>query len=360
MAMPSNPDTIPIFTATKSLDLRYAFEEQDSKIILKGADIHAKLSAGCSGFLAARDSIVYSNGKKKYTASIDTINIATAAITFLYSDTPQAEGYLGEDVFEASFALSVYKDTRILSCKDLYSHPINQAKVAANKALRDTFFNKYLFNRINTFNAIVMQYDIPFGTITSKAGLKESIESGVFHETFHHSEQAMLHRLSSANGIRSLVATAQSIEAKFIYAINLDIFTQRMICKNCNAGIIGMQNSQTTGFLSDLTASLNKSDIETNKLIMSSRISAKKAGNGNTLGALRQLKDDKKHRHQHSAETNVVYQAENKALGTKKIIKAKGYGLETYSGSFFVSQKFSSASLEKKLKQTKRVRLKPI
>lgn len=329
---------LPLFTATKSLDVNYVFygEKEQAAIELPGANTHAVLYAGCKEFLEVREGL-------NYKASFDSVNCATAAITFLYTDTKTEEGYLSEEIESMSYAVSAEDKTdRILSSMSFYTDRVMQAGVASSKAARDQVFNSSLNQRVEAFSEVVQIYDTPSGTIESRSALDEAIKGPMFHEAFHHSEQALMHYLSSQAGLMSLVHAAREAKAKYVYGIVLDIYTQRMLCCNCNACLIGMQHSQTQGFIADLTKALVKKGIEPREdgnIMLQTRVSASKAPKGMTLDALK-LNDDQDKVHEYDPHIdNFILQAESQALGVKKIIN-KGVG--KYKGALFTSSEIKS------------------
>lgn len=344
-------EKMPIYSATKSLDVRYKFEYcilEDTSVEVPATDIHAILYAGCRGLLNTRSEMKNSNGKPTYKKSgkFDTTNFATSAMTLLYTDTTQEEGYLGEEVQQETFFLKTNAQNRIVSSIDCYEKKEKQTGI--KKGARDKYFNKLLFERINTFSAISSYFHLPLGTATSET-LSQKISSEMFHEDFHHSEQCLMHFLSSLPGIKTLISMAESVKAAYMYGIVLDIYTQRMLCCNCNAGLLGLQNSHEQGFLFQLGQALEEKRIQPriNNLMLSVRVSASKAPRGVTLDPLK-LPNDEKQTHTYDADDlPIVLQAQNKSLGTKKLIQDKSYALNTYVGSFFASSKLSNNKLEK-------------
>jgi hypothetical protein len=351
--MPGDEKSMPIYTATKSLDVRYTFKyciAEDTTAVVPGANTHAILYAGCQDLLAQR----------KEKTSIDSINFATAAVTLLYTDTSTEEGYLGEEVEQATFPLAIsgHRD-RILSSINFYTaeHNYKEEKIAANKAGRNNYFNDFLTQRIKAFSTIADQYDLPQGTIASTKDLTARIASPMFHETYHHSEQGMMHALSTPAVLQSLAQTAVTLKAGYLYGMVLDIYTQRTLCCNCNACLLGLQNSHEQGFLADFSAHLEQNRVQprvNGHLMLSTRVSASKAASrGANLDPLR-LPNDAKTVHEYDADIdNEVLQAENKALGTQAIINKENYSLDSYRGTFFVSKQFANARLQSNIKLSK-------
>lgn len=351
-----NPNTIPLYTATKSLDVNYHFEHcifEKADITVEGAYTHAVLRAGYEGLIETRNAM--------YTSSIENINIATIALTFLYTDTNTEEGYLGEEIYQQTYHVgsSNYNDCRIISSMNLYGDNNNesyfQRGVTTNKSLRNTCFNQLLEKRINAFSAIKGHYDFSEHTIYDTDKLVSTINGSMFHETFHHSEQASMHWLSRPAGIQTLVSTLLAANASYVYGVVLDIYTQRMMCCNCNACLLGMQNSKEAGFLFDLSSALEKNRIEPRMgsgLMLHSRVSASQGlkSTSGRLDALHLPSDQNKiHFYDHD-QRQEVFQAENKTLGTTAIIRNNCLSLKSYNGSFFVSKNFPDSKLEQKIK----------
>jgi hypothetical protein len=335
-----------LYVPTQSLDVNYIFNSkaEDASVVIPGSENHALLYAGYRDLLPLRDSM-------GYTKNIKGINFATASVTFLYTDTDTEEG-LGEDIEWQTFNLNTNYSDRVLSCKDLYDEPYCQKDVADNKAIRDKNFVFHLSQRANTL-------------VDSKRELKGIIQNNNFHEQFHHSEQAIMHYLSSEEGIKSLAKTAKREKMTYLYGLVVDIYTHQRPCCHCTDCINGMQHSRENGFLFDLSAALKKRHIEPrahNRLMLNTRVSASTARTGSTLDDLR-LPNDKGIVHEyeyHPDKSNYFFQANNKTLGRKKIIKKTGYTVatketpkknwsNTYTGAFFVSQTFSKAKLEQNL-----------
>lgn len=259
---------------------------------------------------------------------------------------------MGEKIEQQSFSLDIpFKKERILSCKDLYENTFKQPKVSGTKGKRCHYFNSLLTQRITNFSEIASYYALPMGTITNKIELEKSITGEMFHENFHHTEQTIMHYLSSHTGLRQLVAAALRCNTAYFYGIVLDIFTQRMLCCNCNAGLLGLQHSQTTGFLANLGEMLTNSHIQPRigkNLMLSVRVSASR---GNKTGSdPLSLPVDERIVHEYNANNlPQILQASNKALGSKATAAANNFSLSSYQGSFFVSQTFSKKHLERRI-----------
>lgn len=341
---------LPIYKATRTLDVNYKFDyciAEDAEVTVPAAMTHAILYAGCKGIVEKRRD-------KKYKTKISDVNLATAAVTLLYTDTSPEEGYLGEDVEQSTFALNVSnKSERVLSSIDFYEYPIKQEGVPNNKATRDLEFNQLLSDRVGSFSDIVSNYDVLKQPLPDQEELVEVIKGPMFHETFHHSEQAIMHYISSRVGINQLVHTAEKLNASYCYGAVLDIYSDLTLCCNCNMCLLGMQNSHSQGFLYDFGNALENARIQPrvgDNLMLSTRVSASSASKGNTLAPLRLPTDDHDIHDYDPDSTNQVLQAENRALGTEKIIRDSGYSLGSYQGAFFASKTFSKIKLEKVIK----------
>lgn len=350
-----------LYSATKSLEMKYTFnlEYEQNEIVVPAIKQHALLFAGVDGLLGKTDETYNfdkegSKGTKKKT--IDQANFATAAFTALYTDSTSEEGTLGEDIEQKSFYVNVPATTpvftsRILSSKDFYVDvDYSIPRIAKNKRRRDRKFNELLKQRVTAFSGVADEFTFSKGTIASPKALATSIDNPMFHETFHHSEQAMMHFLSSKEGL-TLIAQALSTckDIGYLYGIVLDIYTQRVLCCNCNASLIGLQHSQKTGFLADLSATIAGEDyrIESREnLMLSTRVSASQG-----VTALRLATDKKDVVHMYDPDVkNLIYQAENKALGTRRIIDKYDYSLATFRGAFFTSREIpGKIRLEKQI-----------
>lgn len=353
--MSGKDQLMPLYTATKSLNVTYAFNYglEGATVNVEGANTHSVLYAGCRDMIAFRSGMTFGTGRHVYPRDIDDVNIGTAAITLLYTDTTTEEGYLGQDVEQRTFYLSALPlPQRIVCSADFYT-PGTRYSVSTTKAPgRDSGFNSLLTQRVNAFSAIAGRYDLVMRPkpVSSLPELNGEITGEMFHDHFHHSEQAMMHYLSSVVGIQSLVSTLQQCNAQYLYGIVLDIYTQRVLCCNCNACLLGMQNTDTQGFLYDLSQLSKEGRIESRpKLMLSTRVSASQKA-----GYISQVATDNKdswHQYNPDAE-NKVFQAENRSLGTEKIINDSKFSLNTYKGCFFTSKETKSALLEERIRIT--------
>lgn len=356
---------VPIYTATKSLDIEYKFTHciATAKVKVKAANTHAVLFAGYQRLAETRQELqtegAYSTSSTA-EKSFKNINFSTAAVTLLYTDTSKEEGYLGEQVEQMTFDLTIDKPNQIHAVMDLYDEKEYQPGLSSSVSARSTTFNSFLEQRIHSFSLVSKKFDLPSGTISNTELLAGSISGGGFHRTFHHTEQGWMHFLSSPGGIQFLISAAQrSCKASFLYGIVLDIYTNKMLCCNCSASLLGLQNSSKSGFLQNLSHSLESKGIEVglcglNDLMLSTRVSASRGqGKGGSLAALK-LPDDKGKVHAYDSEQIQLFQAENQALGTRKIINNDSNIVSQYSGSFLTSRKsFSKAKLEKRLSLSK-------
>lgn len=347
---------MPIFTATQSLDVNYKFEyESKERAVVKvpGVGIHAILHTAVDQLLLTRNSLQTKTQRPVYSDALKDRNFATAAVTLLYTDTTPEEGYLSEQIEQKTFAFTVNdQKERILACLDLYdsNHVYKQSGISNEKSKRSTYFNSLLSQRIHSFSEITDYYDLPSTTISDISKLQSSINGEMFHETFHHTEQAIMHTLSGYAGLQSLVVAARQCGASYIYGLVLDLFTQRMLCCNCNGSLLGLQNSCRNGFLFDLSNALIKERIIPRigrNPMLSVRASAIRGSKGIGMDALR-LVDDNSVVHEYNSNQNlpVVFQASATTLGTKKIADEHGFSLSSYSGAFLVSKSFPKKILE--------------
>lgn len=340
---------IPLYTPTKSLDVAYHFvhnEKENASATVFANDIHAVLNTACNDFLQVRS--------EQYKSSVGNINFATAAVTFLYTDTSTEEGYLGEDIHQKIFALNISdKNARIHSSIDFYTQGYHQSNVDQKKDSRCSVFNHYLSKRVEAFSLISANYHIPQKSkpAINSNDLNKIIAGQMFHETFHHTEQSMMHYLNSPSGIKSLVKSALSLNASYVYGIVLDLYSQRMVCGNCNIGFLGMQNSYSNnGFVYDFNQALIAKGIEhriNGKTMVNTRVSVSKSCKGGTLDPLK-LPLDSGVVHTYDAnQDNKVYQALGTNLNLSKIKHEKKLSIKSYTGGFFTSSKLSKEKLEK-------------
>jgi len=343
---------MPLYQATQSLDVIYKFnydKYENATIGVKGANIHARLYAGKLGLLEKRR-------EAKYKANISKCNFATASVTYLYTDTNTEEGYLGEDinVDKKYFFLKTPYPDRIISTGKFYNTDTSYRikGVPGNKSIRCDDFNDLLAQKIGAFESISVDYDYPKKCITNRKALAKKINDANFHEAFHHSEQAIMHYMSSIEGIAFMVKQAIKIKAAYLYGVILDLYTERTLCANCNAGLLGMQNSYSEGFLKDFSRALTKNNIQprtNNNLMLNTRVSTSKARNKGTLDDLKLANDSNTIHHYDPDIENKIFQCANKTLGTKKIINNRGYDFSSYTGDFFSSKNFKKTRLEKKI-----------
>lgn len=351
----------PLYVASRSLDINYHFEYctvEHASVTVKGAETHASLYSAYKNMIELKGSLKYGTGRPVYTASWDAYNFATATLTFLYTDTTTEEGYLGEDVEQSRYSILMDPSERLLSSADMYE-PESTYRIrgiAGNKNKRDKVFCELLEQRVENFSDYAPGYALPSTAIADVNALNEVVKGSQFHETYHHSEQAIMHYLSDTAGLQAITRALLRLNAAYVYGVVLDIYTQRSLCCNCNACLLGMQASHQNGFLADLSRSLESKRIQPRlgeSLMLSTRVSASQAcGSGANLDALR-LPDDKNVVHRYDPdEGSKVFQAENRALGTASIIRHAGNSLPRYTGAFFCSTDIKGkAKLNDKLTQ---------
>ncbi len=339
--------TIPIFQASQSLDVRYIFnqlEQENARIKLRAAPVHHMLSNGYDDLLKLRK-------KLNYRASINKINIATAAVTLLYTDTSLEEGYLGETVESVVVPFSINANQRILSMKNQFTESSSYQEEhvkAKNKSLRDRNFNTMLSNHLRGYRQVASHFHNLNPIITQQA-LKEKIKDSNFHEAFHHSEQGIMFGLSQAQTIKHIVQLARQNNAVYFYGAMLDIYTPRTMCRHCNTGLIGIKNTHAQGFIHDLSARLTQKNIEpggNDHLFLDVRVSATSPAQHTNLEPFK-LTSDSNVVHEYSSE--IAVRPILQALNSDVIRKRRKTPPEYYSGSFFSSRDFPCKKLEKAL-----------
>ena len=160
-----------------------------------------------------------------------------------------------------------------------------------------------------------------------------------------------MHYISSPAGIENIVSFARLSNAQYVYGLIVDIYTERMLCNNCNAGLIGMQHSPEKGFIFDINTALKKNRIavrENGNTMFSVRVSYTYVCKGGS--ELSSLLDDRAQTHTYNPdETNILFQAKNNLLDP-----SENYHASEYRGSFFTSSSFSSSKLEKAISPKKK------
>lgn len=347
----SRREKLPLYEATKSLNVKYEFngsKHESASITLDGLPNHSLLKVGCDGLLEQRHLL-------SYKSSLEAVNFATAMITFLYTDTCPDEGYLGEHIEASSIFFNPFRGKdRIISVLDVCPKEENYFEKDVNgkwltKGKRNEDFNTHLLKRIRAFSSISGDFDLPEQKKfkQDEREVLSCIHEEMFHETFHHTEQTMMYVLSNPIGIHYLVSEVLQLKAAYLYGVVLDTYTQRTMCNNCNAGLLGVQNSHQEGFLLDFKQGLDKERIIARpRLMLNTRVSASQE-----VDPLR-LVNDKDVVHAYDPDRKVkIFQAENKALGTEAHIIRENYSFSSYEGIFFVSsQQLHKVKWEKSIK----------
>lgn len=350
---------MPLYTATKSLNVTYAFDYglEGTRVNVTGAATHAILHNAYNRLIHTMSDLGYTTDKTK------GVNFGTAAVTVLYTDTTTDEGYLAQDIEQQTFHLNVPNQSERVVCSgDIYESKTTyyQPNIDYRKNRRDYSFNGFLSQRVHAFSAIALEYDLSKTpkSVFTPAELDAKIADPMFPEIFHHTEQAMMHLLSSTSGMQVLITTLQQCNAQYLYGIVLDIYTHRPLCCNCNACLLGMQNSHEQGFLSDLSRSLIAGRIEPRRhLMLSTRVSATK--DAHIISEIAKDTKDTWH-HYNSDDKPKIFQAENRSLGTEKLTNDNKYTLSTYKGTFFSSRKIQNkVKLEKRLAIEKKIQQQP-
>lgn len=352
--------TLPLYQATQSLETLYKFKDgnhEDATVTLPAASIHSMLYGGCESLFQHRQDL-------RYTKDMSDVNLATAALTLLYTDTSTEEGYLGEDIETITFALKADKTKNILSVTEMYDGSYSQLndvrgrKIPKNKQIRNQAFNHMLDNNIQGFSQFADKYHIR-NLVASRESLQENILNSNFHEKFHHSEEGMLFGFSSEPVIEEIVAIARKERAGYFYGLVLDVYSQRTLCGNCNLGLIGITNTHESGFLFDLSAQLEKKQIEPKldkKLLLDVRVTASSAHRSTKLEPYKLCKDQ-----------GVVHVVDNQLHEARPILQALNPEIREenvapphYHGNFFSSRSFSKKRLEETLSAANIANAQPI
>lgn len=328
-----------LYVATNSLNVNYQFnaEHEDASILVTSVDHHLLYSA-YAGLL----------NKTK----LEKGNIATAKLSLLYTDTDPEEG-LGSEVERVSFDISARTNKRILSPRYFYTDPYDQDNVNPNKSARCHTFNDSLINRVKQFRPYADSYSIPAGGIYTVKKVRHNIQMPMFHETYHHSEQAIMHYLCSENGIKSLVNLACSNNAKYIYGLILDIYTERMLCVNCNIGLLGLQLSDSSGYLHELNKAFEKKRITPRaegQTMLSTRVSTSRDSKSNRIESL-EIKEKNNIVHEYDTDKRCcIFQANKANMTQPKNSYNDMNSLKAYKGAFFTSRVIKNKTLENELK----------
>jgi len=347
---------LPIFTATKSLKSTYLFADKDEEKIsatVSGSALHAMLHAKVNWMFDVRTSLLDKENLPVYKTSLASLNFATAALTFLYSDTPKEEGYFGDTASQQTFYIKA-PGLAIVSSYDFYTdqYKYRQNGVENCRNARDHSFNLMLEERMNAFFGVAHRYFLPDGSVTTPKNLEESISGKIFHETFHHSEQAIMHYL---NDLDTLLAFTEALhkaapEATQLHGVVLDVFTQRMLCHNCNYSLIGMQHSHEKGFLNALGTTANIFGIDSSHLMMGVRVSAERAASHSPPIDILDEPTDTGQVHLVGEKTvPSILQAGIKSLGTKELMEGRQSDITSCHATLFSSSDFSRKMLENQL-----------
>jgi len=96
-------------------------------------------------------------------------------------------------------------------------------------------------------------------------GVEAVIRSRFFAMRFHHSEQSLFDYLSIRANIEDLVQSLRAedrvMKGAKIYAVVLDTFSERYMCKNCEVSMLGFQHPFESRFLSQLSELLGDVDF---------------------------------------------------------------------------------------------------
>ena len=358
--MPLLSPLSPLYTPTQSLDAKYTFSfegAEPSSVVVSGNEPHAILYQGCTGLAPFRENMKNAKGNPVYSSAMHPqTNLATASLTMLYTDTKTDEGYLSDEIEQAELTINLpEKPGRIYSVQNLFdASTYNQVGVASNRAVRNGTFLDALRNRVEVFEEISSEFSLSRANCAwNLERLNETISGQNFTETFHHSEQTLMDYLSSAVSINNIVERASELDAEYIYGFVLDLYTQRMLCSNCNASLIGLKNSHEQGFIADLNEAFNAEGIESREegcgTMLDVRVSATSPCHHGTLDSLR-LPNDSGVEHVFDADdVSDVLQALNSSLGTAALSRQNNYDFSSYNGAFFASRDFARENLEKHL-----------
>lgn len=341
----------PLCLATSSLDAKYTINfggEDIVSVLSPAAETHAQLYAAETGY---RKKYITLYDSRTGRARLDGANIVTAKLSFLYSDAPREEGYIGDlDIKSVSLRVPITEPQYTFNVVDFFDDRTFYTTCTQNKAKRNTTFNERLQQRINLFGG----YDFfvkSTSALTSTRGFGLVVQKPMFHETFHHSEQAVMEFLSNREGSDFIRDSLDKLGAATVGGIILDMYSTRYLCENCNVNLIGFQSTHERGAIYDITRKLHDSDVYTPEegLLWSTRVSAGASGRGTALSPARETVDadvehsiDKHHRY-------LVLQGDTAKLGLQKTAEDNGYSLDTFSGDFFTSREIAKKNMEKYL-----------
>lgn len=350
------PALLPLAYSTSSLNAKYsiAFDEEDIvETYVPSKNIHAQLYAAEQGY---RDKYGKLYASKSGKATLSAANIVTAELGFLYSDASLDEGYIGNlDFAHTPVRVPITAPQYTFNVTNFFddTKSYEAAGVASNKGMRNSDFNAHLQRRIKEFGKYKI-FDLSATTaLTSARGFELQVQKDNFHETFHHSEQAVMEFFSGEEGKKFVVQRLQKLGAETVGGIILDMHSTRYLCGNCNVNVVGFQNTQKKGALYDITQQLHgkgvRIDTPEEGLLWSTRVSATETGRGTHSAPARKTTDDG-HTHKLSYENrHLVLQGDSGKLGLAARADKKGYSLDTFSGDFFTSRELGKVKMESAL-----------
>ena len=338
-----------LYKPVSTLNTLYKFEYED----LESASVKIPAGAKHASLFCAEEKYreIFN---KKYSSNIDKVNIATGAITVLYTDTSKEEGYLGEDIEDTYFDILVPDNTSYtFTTKDFYNQEdaYDQENVCKNKALRSHSFNEGIRRRIRSYGALGADFEASTAISTVKE-FNIASKKANFHELFHHSEQGLMHLMDQDFWQKDLLKRISSIgDAKYIYGFVLDVFSTRNLCANCNIGLIGLQNSQEAGFLNTLNSKLGKKGFEPreNGLMLSSRVSCNSASKNSDISPMKNAKSEKFVEFNFDEQSHVVMQALGSKLSLPQKVVDCELTIQDYGGAFFTSRTISNKKVDDRI-----------
>ncbi len=351
------PALLPLSRPTASLNVGASIAFSDEDIVrtyVPSKHIHAQLYAAEQGYREKYSQLYQSSSA---TTTLNAANIVTAGLSVLYSDASLDEGYIGNlDVAHMPVRVPITTPQYTFNVASFFDddRSYEAQGVACNKWLRNYDFNDHLQRRIKDFRQYKERFLFSTTTLTSVKGFGLEVVKGNFHETFHHSEQAVMEFFSTEEGKKFIVSRLQELHARSVGWMILDLYSTRYLCENCNVHLIGFQNSHTKGALYDITQHLHGKGVSIDTprkgLLWSTRVSASDAGKGTSSSSYKKAADED-HTHEISHDDrHIVLQANSDRLGLPAKVRQKGYSLDTFSGDFFTSRVLSDKkSMEKAL-----------
>lgn len=347
---------LPFSIATASLEAKFNFnlnnDDEIVQIYAPARNIHAQLYSAEQGYRVEYGKLY--NGKSG-KERLDSANIVTAELGLIYADTTREEGYISELKFAHTSVIARGLKSYSLQVPDFFDSSYAVTTTSPNKALRSENFNAHLEQRIKLFEA----YDIFAKSTTALTPSKDmwlAVNKGNFHETYHHSEQAVMELFTSGAGQKFIAEEVQKVGAKTVVGIILDMYSTRYVCQNCNVSLLGFQASQEEGAIADLTKTLesNKYRINVPKdgLLWTTRVSADLGKSPSENRRFAAVKDKETVHQIAQTDRHKILQSNVAILNLSPVVKEKDYSLDSFGGDFFTSRALSQKKMEKRLKGT--------